>query len=173
MKVVASCDLGRVPGDVITHIGGTPLAEQSPAAIQLLGFLQIGEAKLQVLNTALMSAVVGLEPGEARGDSSYYGRLVESCVGAHVANAAASGECELFSWRDGNAEVDFVVRMGRTVTAIEVKSGERARSLGGMDAFVAAHAPQRTLLVGAGDIALEEFLSRPVREWCGPRGAGL
>lgn len=41
---------GLRPGDVITHIGGTPLAEQSPAAIQLLGFLQIGEAKLQVLN---------------------------------------------------------------------------------------------------------------------------
>ena len=41
---------GLRPGDVITHIGGVPLAEQSPAAIQLLGFLQIGEAKLQVLN---------------------------------------------------------------------------------------------------------------------------
>src|SRR5690606_18406012 len=41
---------GLRPGDVITHIGGVPLAEQSPAAIQLLGYLQIGEAKLQVLN---------------------------------------------------------------------------------------------------------------------------
>jgi len=41
---------GLRPGDVITHIGGVPLAEQSPATIQLLGFLQIGEAKLQVLN---------------------------------------------------------------------------------------------------------------------------
>lgn len=41
---------GLRPGDVITHIGGVPLAEQSPAAIQVLGYLQIGEAKLQVLN---------------------------------------------------------------------------------------------------------------------------
>lgn len=41
---------GLRPGDVITHIGGIPLAEQSPATIQLLGYLQIEEAKLQVLN---------------------------------------------------------------------------------------------------------------------------
>lgn len=41
---------GLRPGDVITHIGGVPLAEQSPATIQLLGYLQIGEANLQVLN---------------------------------------------------------------------------------------------------------------------------
>lgn len=41
---------GLRPVDVITHIGGVPLAEQSPATIQLLGYLQIGEAQLQVLN---------------------------------------------------------------------------------------------------------------------------
>lgn len=41
---------GLRPGNVITHIGGVPLAEQSPATIQLLGYLQIGEANLQVLN---------------------------------------------------------------------------------------------------------------------------
>ncbi|GEM_PF-3192349 len=43
-------EAGLRAGDVVTHIGGVPLAEQSPAVIQLLGYLQIGEAKLQVLN---------------------------------------------------------------------------------------------------------------------------
>ena len=47
--------------------------------------------KLQVLNTALMTAQCGLTPKEARGDSEFWGRLVESAVGAHLANAAASG----------------------------------------------------------------------------------
>jgi len=84
--------------------------------------------KLQVLNTALMTAPSGVTFSEARHDREFWGRLVESAVGAHLANAAAAGECEVFYWRDRNAEVDFVVRAGKSVTAIEVKSG-RAREV--------------------------------------------
>ena len=68
--------------------------------------------KLQVLNTALMTAQSGLAPREWRSDGEVWGRLVESAVGAHLANAAAAGDCELFYWRDRNREVDFVVRLG-------------------------------------------------------------
>src|SRR5439155_8606111 len=73
--------------------------------------------KLQVMNTALMTAQSGLSPDEARTDREFRGRLVESAVGAHLANAAAGGACELFYWRERNREVDFVVRAGRTVIA--------------------------------------------------------
>src|SRR5512140_816138 len=52
--------------------------------------------KLQVLNTALMSAMSRYSPREARADREFWGRLVESAIGAHLANAAATGECELF-----------------------------------------------------------------------------
>lgn len=45
-----------------------------------------------------------------RADRESRGRLIESPVGAHLANAAAAGECELFYWRDRGQEVDFVVR---------------------------------------------------------------
>src|SRR4051794_20148258 len=79
--------------------------------------------KLQVLNTALMTSQSGLSPEEARADTDFRGRLVESAVGAHLANAAAIGDCELFYWRDGNHEVDFVIRAGRVTVALEVKSG--------------------------------------------------
>ncbi len=121
--------------------------------------------KLQVLNTALMSAQSGLTLAQARGDRAFWGRLVESAVGAHLANAAATGICELYYWRERNREVDFVVRAGRTVTAIEVKSGPTRQTLPGMDAFAAAFKPARMLLVGADGIAIEEFLSRPVEHW--------
>jgi len=47
--------------------------------------------KLQVMNTALMTAQSGLSPDEARADREFRGRLVESAVGAHLANAASSG----------------------------------------------------------------------------------
>jgi predicted AAA+ superfamily ATPase len=121
--------------------------------------------KLQVLNTALMSAQSGLTPDEARADREYWGRLVESAVGAHLANAAAAGECELFYWRERNREVDFVVRAGRRIVAIEVKSGRARDAQPGLAAFAEAFRPARTLLVGNDEIALKDFLLRPVAEW--------
>lgn len=121
--------------------------------------------KLQVLNTALMTAPSGLSLEEARGAREYWGRLVESAVGAHLANAAASGQCTLSYWRERNREVDFVVRAGRRIVAIEVRSERTPQILPGLDEFVAAFKPHRTLLVGGDGIPVEEFLSRPVSHW--------
>lgn len=121
--------------------------------------------KLQVLNTALMTAPSGRSLEEARGDSEFWGRLVESAVGAHLANAAASGACELFYWRERNREVDFVVRAGRTVTAIEVKSGRSRDAQPGLAAFAAAFKAKRKLLVGGDGIPVEEFLGAPAEQW--------
>lgn len=64
--------------------------------------------KLQVLNAALVAAASGLTLDEARSDREYWGRLTES-AGAYLANAAATGECELYCRHDRNREVDFVV----------------------------------------------------------------
>jgi uncharacterized protein len=124
--------------------------------------------KLQVLNTALLTAQTGLAFRHARADHEFWGRLTESAVGAHLAASAAAGELRLFYWRDRNREVDFVVQAGRQVTAIEVKSSRSPDALPGMEAFVEAFRPQRTLLVGGDGIAVEEFLSRPVEHWTIP-----
>lgn len=121
--------------------------------------------KLQVLNTALMTTQAGVSIAEARRDREYWGRLVESAVGSHLANAAATGVCELFYWRDRNREVDFVVRAGKQLTAIEVKSARSRDTLPGMAAFADAFRPTRKLLVGGDGIDLEEFLSKPVAHW--------
>ena len=124
--------------------------------------------KLQVLNTGLMTAGAGLTLAQARTDREFWGRLVETAVGAHLANAAASGTCEVFYWRDRNREVDFVVRAGRAVTAIEVKSGRTRQTLPGMAAFAEGFRPDRGLLVGGDGIAVDEFLSKPVEHWVCP-----
>ena len=123
--------------------------------------------KLIVLNTALMSATSGLRLEVARADGEFWGRLTESAVGAHLANAAAAGLCETFYWLDRNHEVDFVVRTGRVVTAIEVKSARRRSALPGIAAFDAAFRPKRKLLVGGDGIPIEEFLGKPVDHWVG------
>ena len=92
---------------------------------------------------------------------------MESAVGAHLANSAVTGGFELSYWRERNREVDFVTRSGRLTTAIEVKSGRSPEVLRGMEAFVAAFEPGRTLLVGGDGIAIGEFLSRPATHWVG------
>jgi predicted AAA+ superfamily ATPase len=121
--------------------------------------------KLQAYDNALVSATAGLRFGEVRSDPERWGRLVESAVGAHLAAAAATGACELFWWRDRDREVDFVARRGGRVTAIEVKSGRSPATFPGMEAFVDAFRPARTLLVGGQGIAVDEFLSVPAVNW--------
>jgi len=121
--------------------------------------------KLQVLNTALMTVTAGLSPAEVRADREFRGRLIESAVGAHLANAAAVGECELFYWRDRGQEVDFVVRARNRLLAIEVKSGRAPQAHAGTSAFAAAFKVRRTLLVGGDGIPVDEFLMQPVGHW--------
>lgn len=124
--------------------------------------------KLQVFNTALITAQAGTTLEQAREDRTFWGRLVESAIGAHLANAAAAGDCQACYWRERNREVDFVVRAGDRLVAIEVKSGRATDTLAGMAAFSEAFRPTRKLLVGGDGIDVETFLSKPVGDWLKP-----
>jgi hypothetical protein len=72
---------------------------------------------------------------------------------------------ELFYSREGDKEVDFVIRQGRSLTAIEVKSGADRDVVPGMAEFSQAFHPKRMLLVGPGGIDIEEFLTTPIATW--------
>lgn len=139
------CGLQKYAGEAVRQRGSSP--------------------KLQVFNTALMTAQSGYGLKEAKADREYWGHLVESTVGAHLVNAAAAGECEVFYWRERNVEVDFIIRGGRVLTALEVKSGRASAARSGLQVFSEEFNPQRKLLVGADGIALESFLSRPAEFW--------
>ena len=121
--------------------------------------------KLLALNTALVSATSGQTLRGARRDPNLWGRLVETAVGAHLVNTAEGSEVEVSYWRERSREVDFVLRRGRRLTAVEVTSGRRKGSLPGLAAFTAAFAPTRTLLVGGQGLPLEEFLAQPADAW--------
>jgi len=122
--------------------------------------------KLNVVNTGLMSALSGYGFGEARADRSFWGRLVESAVGAHLLNTAGSGT-EIRYWRESDHEVDFVLRKGRRLAAIEVKIGKAPLRHSGLEAFNRRFAPGRTLVVGNEGVPLEVFLSHPADHWLG------
>ncbi len=124
--------------------------------------------KLQVLNTALATAQSGRSFADTRADGEAWGRLVESAVGAHLANAAATGDLELSWWREGDREVDFVLSGAGGLAAIEVKSGRASASQPGIAAFIATFAGLgaiRPLLVGGDGIGLERFLLESAERW--------
>ncbi len=120
--------------------------------------------KLNVLNTALMSARSGYSKMEAKADRSFWGRLVESAVGAHLYNTGHP-ECSLYYWREGSHEVDYVIEYGMRRAAIEVKSGEAKAHVSGLDRFEDAFGKCKKILVGEGGIPLAEFLSHPAEYW--------
>lgn len=123
--------------------------------------------KFAVFNTALMSAQSSKTFKEARQDPSFWGRLVESAVGAHLLNSIRGTQIELFYWREGDKEVDFVLRYGDAVTAIEVKSGKESINHSGMDDFVKKFRPAKILLIGEQGISLEKFLTTPLTNFLG------
>jgi predicted AAA+ superfamily ATPase len=121
--------------------------------------------KFAVYNTALMTSQSNRSYAEAKGDSSFWGRLVESAVGAHLLNHLRGTQIELFYWREGDLEVDFVLKKGKSLTAIEVKTNSESLHRSGMDLFVSRFRPNRILLVGEQGIPLEEFLVTPLESY--------
>ena len=83
---------------------------------------------------------------------------MENAAGTHLLSHLQGLGHEISWWRRENLEVDFVVRVGRTLWAIEVKSG-RDRQTAGLHGFRARHPRARVLLVAAGEMALEEFFA--------------
>ena len=121
--------------------------------------------KLQVLNTALMSAthVAGFE--QTRTDGTRWGRLVESAVGAHLLNSTAGSDVEITYWREGGMEVDFVIQRGTSIVALEVKSGAPRHARSGLAAFRKEFAPRSAMLVGEGGMPLHEFFTSNPKDW--------
>ena len=67
-------------------------------------------------------------------------------------------------WREGVKEVDFVIRDGSALTAIEVKGGAESGQ-SGMAEFLDNHPGTKRIVVGgaaAGACSIENFLMREV-----------
>lgn len=120
--------------------------------------------KLNVLNTSFMAVNSGYSFEQAQADRTFWGRLVESTVGAHLFNTGMP-DIRLHYWRDSPHEVDFVLEQGRRLVGIEVKSTPRNDISGGLAVFQERFAPEHTLLVGGQGIPLEEFLTQPAAYW--------
>jgi predicted AAA+ superfamily ATPase len=121
--------------------------------------------KFAVFNTALMSAQSNKSFQDALEDRSFWGRLVESAVGAHLLNSIRGTQIELSYWRKGDKEVDFVLSSANNITAIEVKSGQENFNRSGIDLFVEEFNPDRVLLVGDQGVPVADFLQLNVQDY--------
>ena len=117
--------------------------------------------KMQVYDNALRSYYTKLSYIEAISRAELWGRLYESSVGTHLINATLDDEIELFYWRERDLEVDYVLRKGRDVIAIEVKCNKVAGTTG-LNAFRSRFNPKKSFVVGSQGIPLDVFLSMPV-----------
>ena len=120
--------------------------------------------KLNVLNTALMTAGSGYSFEEAQADRTFWGRVVESAVGAHLYNTATR-DIRLYYWRGRSREVDYVLQRGPRLVIFEVKSGPGEVDLRGIREFESEFGVHRSEVVGADGVPLNEFLSTPASEW--------
>ena len=139
-------------------LAGLPKYSGSPYRVRA------SSPKLCVLNTALMTIGSGYSFEQAVADRTFWGRLVESAVGAHLFNTA-SPDIHVHYWREGTFEVDFVLRRGPRVVAVEVKSGFARGRLRGLGAFGKRFSPIRSLVVGGEGVPLADFLSVPAGHW--------
>lgn len=115
--------------------------------------------KMQVFNNAFRNRFGSFSFDEARVDPAEWGRLVESAVGAHLANRAMTDDYELFYWRnERRQECDYVLRKGQALVAIEVKSGSVDKTVG-FEKFKEQFADKVTaaFIVGPQALPLEDF----------------
>ena len=76
--------------------------------------------KFQVYNNALLTAQDDIKLSDIEANPKEWGRLVESSIGTHLINHTVSERYNLYYWREGNEEVDFLLEKDGKVIAIEV-----------------------------------------------------
>lgn len=111
--------------------------------------------RLMVHDPALMTSMWHGK-GSLLSDSDLRGHLVETAVGSYLIARSATDGFDLFWWRNGDLEVDFVLKRAQEVTAIEVKSGRVSKS--GLGAFCKTYQDANPLIVGDSNTPVEDFL---------------
>ena len=113
--------------------------------------------RLMVYDTSLITATSAVGRDGLLADHARRGHVVESAVGAYLLGRQAQGDFDVYWWREGGVECDFVLRGAGTLTAVEVKSGGNT-NVAGTAAFLARHPGARRVIVGPSEESIERFL---------------
>ncbi len=113
--------------------------------------------KWMAYNTALSSVYEGTNFNDIQNDLVRWGRKIEQSIGAHLLNHSRVENKQLYYWREGNEEVDFVFKSGKKLVAIEVKMG-KARIHTGLLSFDKKYKNSKTFLISDDTFKWQEFL---------------
>ena len=113
--------------------------------------------RFMVYDTSLMTYTNGTGRRRLLDNPADKGRLIESAVGAYLLARGKEEGFEVYWWRERGNEVDFVIRKGEMLTAIEVKSG-RVKNTGGSFVFKKKYPKTLSLIIGSANNSLEGFL---------------
>jgi len=113
--------------------------------------------KFQVFNNALRNVYSDYSFREAMQNPKVWGHFFESAIGAHLVSGALTGNYEVYYWRDGIWEVDYILKKNNKLAAIEVKSNTDTTNKG-LAEFRERYKPYNSLVVGKGGMSAETFL---------------
>ncbi len=133
----------------------SPLERFSQARIKRRGSIP----KLLILDNSLISAMAGMTFRDATRDKVFWGRLIENAVGAQLFNLVLQWGGELFYWRLRQDEIDYCLKVGNRLIAVEVKSGYPNKTLDGLCSFLKKYKEAEGVLLSPVKLQLE----RPIR----------
>ena len=145
-----------------------PIERWSGARIRQRGSIP----KIMIFDNGLVSAMSGLRFKDAIKDKSQWGRLIENAVGAQLYFAAQESGGELFYWREREYEVDYVLKIGGRIKAIEVKSGMADGEFPALVNFRKKYKKSETIVIsnsshsrvgGVKNMNLNDFFEKPSR----------
>ena len=110
-------------------------------------------------NTALVTSQSGLSPDEWQTEPKRWGRLVEIAVGAHLVNLGEDQGIEAYYWRERNKEVDFVLKKGHRLVALEVKTVSVGKPHTGLVQFQKHWPETMSWIISPDGLDLADFLN--------------
>ncbi len=113
--------------------------------------------KWTAYNTLLLSVYSGEDFNTSSSNPEVWGRRVEQAAGAYLLNQSRLHNFNLFYWRDGNNEVDFVIQKNKKIITIEVKTG-KVNFHTGLEEFRTKYKPLKSLLISDESLSWKEFL---------------
>jgi len=119
--------------------------------------------KWQVRDNALLSVMSGKTFEQMQNDSILFGRFVESAIGAHLTNSKKENKTNLYYWREGDKEIDFIVEYDNKIIGIEVKSSVN-KSSKGLYEFKKRYSPHKSLVIEKDGLDWKEFIKIDPRE---------
>jgi len=111
--------------------------------------------RFQTYNNALMNCYSFESFNQAKNHPELWGRVVESAVGAHLLTYQEEG-FDLQYYKEGNDEVDYILRYQGKTIALEIKTSNQAAK--GLDKFQAKFSPHRSYLISPHGLTWQQLI---------------